>query len=85
MNTGDYLQLWLDTYITPRRRHTSPSSFTGWIVPISLLANMMVTRQVSSRMASATCCAETSPSACTSRSVTSKPCFSSRFSVCRTA
>ena len=33
---------------------------------------MMVTRQVSSRMASAICCAETRPSACTSRSVTLK-------------
>ena len=57
----------------------------GRIEPISLLAYMMVTRQVSSRMASATCWGVMVPVGPTSSSVTSKPSFSSFFSVCSTA
>ena len=37
----------------PRSRHSAPISRMGWRVPISLLAYMMVTRQVSGRMAAA--------------------------------
>ena len=40
---------------TPFSLHTAPISGMGRMEPISLLAYMMVTRQVSSRMASATC------------------------------
>ena len=70
---------------TPAAWQTAPISAMGWMVPISLLANMIVTRHVSSRMASLTCCAVTRPFSCTSSSVTSKPSFSSFASVCSTA
>ena len=53
--------------------------------PISLLAYMMVTRQVSGRMAALTCSAVTVPISPTGSSSTSKPSFSSFFSVCSTA
>ncbi len=53
--------------------------------PISLLAYMMVTSAVSSRMASRTCSAVTLPMGPTSRNVTSKPSFSNLFRVCSPA
>ena len=55
----------------PFSRHRAPISVMGCTVPISLLANMMVTRQVSSRMAAATSSSRTTPSSCTSSRVTS--------------
>ena len=70
---------------TPRSRHTAPISGMGRTEPISLLAYMMVTRAVSSRMASATCWAVTVPSSPTGSSSTSKPSPSSFFKVCRMA
>ena len=47
--------------------HTAPISWMGWMVPISLLANMMVTRQVSGRMAAFTSSAVTMPFSWTGR------------------
>ena len=64
---------------------SSPISWMGRIEPISLLAYMMVTRAVSSRIALATCWAVIVPSIPTGRSSTSKPSLASLFSVCRTA
>ena len=57
----------------------------GWMVPISLLANMTDTSAVSSRMAAATSSTRTTPFSCTSSSVTSKPSLRSLSSVCSTA
>ncbi len=57
----------------------------GRMLPISLLAYITVTRQVSGRMASFTCWAVTVPVGPTGSSVTSKPCFSRRFREWRTA
>ena len=70
---------------TPRLRQIAPISRMGWIVPISLFANMIVTRHVSSRIAFSTSSGRTRPSSWTSRSVTSKPSLSSLFSVWSTA
>ena len=70
---------------TPCSRQTAPISAMGRIEPISLLAYMTVTRQVSGRSAAATCAAVTVPIGPTGSSSTSKPCFSSFFSVCSTA
>ena len=57
----------------------------GWMVPISLLANMTLTRQVSGRMASRTCSAVTTPSGGMSSRVTSKPSRSRAWRVWSTA
>ena len=57
--------------MTPFSRQTAPISAMGWIVPISLLAYMTVTRQVSSRIAPRTCSGVTMPFSWTSSSVTS--------------
>ena len=70
---------------TPASRQTAPISRIGRMEPISLLAYMMETRHVSSRMASFTCCAVTVPMGPTGRSSTVKPSFSSFWSVCSTA
>ena len=66
-------------------RHSAPISAMGWMVPISLLAYMTVTRQVSSVMASATCWGVMRPVSWTSSRVMVKPSFSSFCKVCRTA
>jgi diaminopimelate epimerase len=63
----------------------APITAMGKIEPISLLAYIQVTRQVSSRMASFTCRAATLWLFFTSRSSTSKPSFSSFCKVCSTA
>ena len=65
--------------------HRAPISSMGWMEPISLLANMMLTRAVSSRMAAATSATFTMPLSSTGRRVTSKPSFSSRARVWSTA
>ena len=70
---------------TPRSRHTELISAMGRTEPISLLAYIMVTKAVSSRIASATCWAVTVPSSPTGRSSTSNPSSSNFFRVCRTA
>lgn len=52
---------------TPLLRQAAPISATGWMVPISLLANMMDTRAVSLVMAFSTSATETRPSRSTGR------------------
>lgn len=70
---------------TPRSRHRAPISAMGWMVPISLLANMTDTRAVSSRMAAATSDTLTTPLSSTGMRVTSKPSLDSWSMVCSTA
>ena len=74
--------VWKGTF---RARQIAPISPMGWMVPISLLAYMTVTRQVSWVMAASTCWGVMRPSAWTSSRVTVKPSFSSFWRVCRTA
>ena len=69
----------------PLSRQSAPISAMGCTVPISLLANITVTRQVSGRIAASTSSRRTTPSSWTSSSVTSKPSFCSFESVCSTA
>ena len=69
----------------PRSRQRAPSSAMGCTVPISLLANMMLTRQVSGCKASASCCGVISPAALGGSKVTVKPCACSACKVCSTA
>ena len=70
---------------TPAWRQTAPISAMGWMVPISLLANMTLTRQVSGRMALRTCSAVTTPSGGMSSRVTSYPSRSRAWRVWSTA
>ena len=52
---------------TPRSLQIRPSSSMGWMVPISLLAYIMVTRAVSSVMAAESSSGRTRPSSWTGR------------------
>ena len=65
--------------MTPLSLQTLPISGTSLIVPSSLLAHMIETRIVSSRIASRTCSAVMMPSSPGSSQLTSYPCRCSRF------
>ena len=71
---------------TPRSRVILPISASGWIVPISLLANMIVTRTVLSVIALRTSSGSTRPYWSTGRYVTvARPLRSSARQVSRIA
>ena len=70
---------------TPFSRQTAPISAMGSTVPISLLANITLTRQVSGRIAACTASGVTIPVSETGSSVTEKPSSSSCFRVWRMA
>ena len=70
---------------TPWARQILPISATGCKVPISLLAAIMVTKQVFSSRAASSSAGRTIPFSCTGSSSTVKPSFSSAAKVCSTA